>query len=459
VNHWLRGWVFAGAALVLSLSTVAAETPGKEAFAPFTFALVGDPQIGYGTGAEYADAQRFGRVVDDIAAQQMPVSVVVGDLVEDRSLWQHWAYQRVARGLPGRVLLLPGNHDVTNRASLADWRTRHGPDYHDAVHHNVAFVLLNSETARDDRLSGAEHEAQWAWLARTLAAHHAAGRTHIVLAMHRPPFVENEDEGEENANWPPAARARLLALARAHGVRWILAGHLHRTTTIRAADGLTIVVGAGSARSFDRSPIAWHRVRVSAEGLAFEQRVVAPPPAEPFSVPGLRDWTPRLFDFSLRHWILTAAYLACAFWLFATGRQQRGAGKAAAPWPALAVLLLALGLNMQLDIDELLREVGRIAAKLSGVHAVRHAITGGAVAAALLGGAFWLWRAWRHGAERRLGTAAIALAAVPVAWFALSAISHHDLGMLFNEGWWDLAIVGALVSIALCAAFARRTTR
>jgi hypothetical protein len=80
------------------------------------------------------------------------------------------------------------------------------------------------------------------------------------------------------------------------------------------------------------------------------------------------------------------------------------------------------------------------------------------VAAALLGGAFWLWRAWRHGAERRLGTAAIALAAVPVAWFALSAISHHDLGMLFNEGWWDLAIVGALVSIALCAAFARRTT-
>ena len=418
-------------------------------FEPFEFALLGDPQIGYGVGAEYADARRFGLVVDDIAANRIPLSVVAGDLVQDRSLWQHWAYQRVARALPGQVLLLPGNHDVVDRASLQDWRSRHGPDYHDFVYQNVAFVLLNSETARDDSVSSSEYAEQWAWLERILVAHSAAGRTHIVLAMHRPPFVEREDEGASYANWPPAARARLLSLARAHGVRWILAGHLHSTVTITASDGLRIVVGAGSARVRDGSPIAWYQIRVSERGLTFEQRVVAPTPAEPFAVPGLSGWTPRLFDPSLRHWIFTFVYVLVG--VLAWRVSQRAPPAAQSVWRAVMMLLFAMGINMQLDFDELVTESGRVAAKLLGIYALRHVISTG-IALAVAGGAVLLFvRSWTRARQERNALAALALLAPSLAWFCLSAISHHGWGMLFNEGWWDLLILAALIGIAGCA--------
>jgi 3',5'-cyclic AMP phosphodiesterase CpdA len=437
-------------ALLGALALAGLQLAQAEPFEPFEFALVGDPQIGFGTGAEYADARRFGLVVDNIAAQRIPLTVVAGDLVQDRSLWQHWAYGRVARGLPGRVLLVPGNHDVVDRASLQDWRARHGPDYHDAVWRNVAFVLLNSETLRDRRIAGLENEAQWEFLQRSLAMHQAAGRTHIVLVMHRPPFVEREDEGEEEANWPPASRARLLTLARAHGVRWILAGHLHRTALIEAGDGLRILVGAGSALSFDRSPIAYHRLRVERSSITFEQVVVAPPPAEPFTVRGLPGWTPRLFDPSLRHWIFTLAYAIVG--LIAWRVSRRTPAEPARAWRAVALLLFALGANMQLDLDELVTETGRLTAKAIGVYALRHAITAGAVLAVAGGAVLLFARSWSRARSQRAALAALALLAPSLAWFCLSAISHHGWGMLFNEGWWDLMILAALIGIAVCAA-------
>jgi serine/threonine-protein phosphatase CPPED1 len=440
-----RALALIGALLLASVQPASAQT-----FEPFEFALLGDPQIGFGPGAEYGDAARMVQVVDHIAAHGFPVSVVAGDLVQDRSLWQHWAYGRAARGLPGRVLLVPGNHDVVDRASLQDWRQRHGPDYHDAMFRNVAFVLLNSETLRDRGISPLENAAQWAFLERSLATHHAEGRTHIVLVMHRPPFVEREDEGEEEANWPPESRARLLALARAHGVRWILAGHLHRTALIEARDGLRILVGAGTALSFDRSPVAYHRLRVERTEITFEQVVVAPPPAEPFSVRGLSGWTPRLFDPSLRHWIFTLAYALVG--ALAWRASQRSEGSAKRLWRTIGLLLLALGANMQLDVDELVSEAGRIAAKLIGVYALRHLITGAAALAVACSAALLFMRSWTRARQERAALAALALLAPSLAWFCLSAISHHGWGMLFNEGWWDLLILAALIGIAACAA-------
>jgi serine/threonine-protein phosphatase CPPED1 len=436
-------------ALIWALLLAGAQPAIADAFEPFEFALLGDPQIGFGPGAEYADASRLSQVVDHIAASGLPLSIVAGDLVQDRSLWQHWAYGRVARGLPGKVLLVPGNHDVIDSSSLRDWRERHGLDYHDAVWRNVAFVMLNSETLRDQRISPLENAAQWEFLQRSLATHRTAGRTHIVLVMHRPPFVSSENEGEQEANWPPESRARLLALARAHGVRWILAGHLHRTALIEASDGLRILVGAGSALSFDRSPVAYHRLRVERTSIDFEQVVVAPPPAEPFAVRGLSGWTPRLFDPSLRHWIFTLAYATVGALAWRTSRRTNGIAQRL--WRTIGLLLFALGANTQLDIDELVSEVGRIAAKLLGIYALRHVITGFTVLAVAGGAVLLFARSWSRTRRERAALTALALLAPSLAWFCLSAISHHGWGMLFNEGWWDLLILAALIGITACS--------
>lgn len=449
------------ATLLLGLFGLGAASaqPGP-GFKPFEFALLGDPQIGYGPGGEYADASRFGQVVDHVNAQGLPLAIIAGDLVQDRSLWQEWIFSGVVRRMQPRVLLAAGNHDVVDPASLDAFRRRHGKDYFDAVVNDVAFIVIDSETARDERISAVEFAAQWDFIAHSLAVHRAAGRRHIVLVMHRPPFVDDESEAASEQNWPPATRARLLALARASGVRWILAGHLHRTHMAEARDGLRIVVGAGSARSFDRSPVAYHRFRVGFEGLSHQQVVVAPPPPEPFSVPGLRGWTPRLFDPSLRHWIFTLLYAAAGTSALLSARRlaQRPGGEAGPTrlWRAVALALFAFGANMQLDVDELLSELLRIAARGTGVHEIRHGLSATVLLAAGAAAALWLARTQRGASVEPPAAMALGLLAVPSAWFALSVISHHRIGMLFNEGWWDLLVLAALGGIAVCASRARR---
>lgn len=441
---------------VLALTLLVNGVQSQEPFSPFEFALLGDPQIGYGQGGEYADAKRFGMVVDEINALNLPLSIVAGDLVQDRSLWQDWAFGRVVARLRGRVLLAAGNHDVVDISSLQAFRDRYGKDYYDVVHNNVAFVIVNSETMRDTRISAAEFELQWRFLAQSLAAHRLANRTHILLIMHRPPFVGNEIEPETEQNWPPATRARLMAMARESGVRWILAGHLHRTVALDLADDMHIVVGAGSARSFDRSPVAYHRFRVAREGLSYSFAAVSPPPGEPFSVPGLREWTPRLFDFSARHWLFTLFYAVAGAFALRTSRQLALRGSSVSThssklWLAMAALLFAFSVNMQLDFDELIGELGRIAAKIAGVYSVRHFVTATAALVVGIGVIFVLARNYVRSKRTKSSAIALVLIAVPTAWFCLSMISNHHIGMLFNEGWWDLLILVSLVGIAFCA--------
>ncbi len=305
---------------------------------------------------------------------------------------------------------------------------------------------------RDPDISREEFDRQWAFLENALATHQRAGRDHIVLVTHRPPFVETEDEADAEANWPKDTRRRLLALARNYGVRWILAGHLHRTVTADTADGIHIVVSAGSARSFDQSPIAYYLFHADKEGLRHELVVVAPTPPEPFSVPGFPNWTPRLFEFSIRHWLFTVFYVIAG--LFALSA-SKALGRRNAPqqthWRVIAILLFFFGANMQLDFDEMIGEVGRMAIRLAGVFAIRHLITGSAAAVVTVVSAVLLARFYVNSQRDKSTPIALCALAIPTAWFCLSAISNHIIGMLFNERWWDLWILIAMIVISVCA--------
>ena len=86
-----------------------------------------------------------------------------------------------------------------------------------------------------------------------------------------PPFVKSADEGAKYQNLPPDARKRLLALAEKHGVKAILAGHLHKTCEIRAGQ-LTIYVVGGTARVDDKRGFGYRIFKVRKDG--FDQEYV-----------------------------------------------------------------------------------------------------------------------------------------------------------------------------------------
>jgi predicted phosphodiesterase len=436
-------------ALSVLLSVSASTAAAAE---PFRFALLGDPQIGFGPGGELRDQGRFEQVVEAVNQSQAQLVVVAGDLVQDRTYWQRWLFSRVNSTLRPKTLLVAGNHDVVDLDSLLSYREDHGPDYYEYVHGDVAFVVLDSETARDRSLSMREHYKQWEFIESTLSGHASNGQKHVVLAMHRPPFVDDEAEAESGANWPPESRARLMTLARQARVRWILAGHLHRRHELTTPDGITVVVAPGSARSYDMSPIGYRSFEVNEAGITSQWLTVAPAPSPPWHVPGFREWTPRLFDFSIRHWLLTLLFAAGGVASLRASRraQGRGAGEPRA-WRGVAAALLFYAANMQLDLDEFTQEAARLSAKLSGFYAARHVVTGGLLLLCIAVATFWLARNFKSAHRDRGLVLAMAALAAPSLWFALSVISHHDLGMVFSDDTWDLLTLASVGTILACA--------
>jgi 3',5'-cyclic AMP phosphodiesterase CpdA len=108
--------------------------------------------------------------------------------------------------------------------------------------------------------------AQWDFVEAQLVAARAAQQK-PVFVMHHPPFITTEDEPDQYFNWPAVPRARLLALAREHGVRLFLCGHTHTTTDVSTADGVRVLTTAGTSRAFDTHGCGYQTLRIDAGGI------------------------------------------------------------------------------------------------------------------------------------------------------------------------------------------------
>jgi len=430
--------------------------PARLAGGAVSFALLGDPQIGYGLGGDLADGGRFREVLDTTVGERFAFLVIAGDLTQDRGFWQHWIFEASLRHAGAKPLLVAGNHDVTSERSLSAYRAKYGADFYRYAVGGTTILVLNSETLRTPAISLHEFDDQWRWFERTLAQEPSTQR--VFLVAHRPPFRDSEDEGDSSGTWPRPTRARLLENMRRHHVTWFLAGHLHERHAVTTSDGIHVVVEPGSARSFDASPIGYRSFRVDGDRVDERFVKVLDAPRPPFRVPGFDNWTPRLFDFSVRHWLFTLGYLAVAALALRTARIERrqAGGTPLGMWGGIAAVLVFFGLNMQLDIDELLQDIGRAGARAVGILPIRHLITGSGLLLGTGAAVWWLGRRFLAARRDRGATFALAALGVPAAWFCLSTISHHDLRMVFPEETWDLLTIAAFVVIGVAAVRAAR---
>ncbi|WP_372624657.1 metallophosphoesterase [Falsiroseomonas sp.] len=152
--------------------------------------------------------------------------------------------------LAGTMLITPGNHDIGDkpnpampaaaaRAAWAEgWVRRSGPLWQS---HRVAGCRIVLVCASLFGSATQAEEAQWDWLGQELAAARAADER-VFLFTHYPPFVRDPAEPGHYDNLDAAPRARLLELARQHGVEAILSGHAHAFFLNRVGDTLLHVV-------------------------------------------------------------------------------------------------------------------------------------------------------------------------------------------------------------------------
>jgi len=175
-----------------------------------------------------------------VAALDTPLVIHMGDLVQEYPETENFA-QAVAEACaqldrcgvqPRRVA---GNHDVGDKHDptmpaqpvtaefLANYHADWGRSWYSWDQGGLHFIVLNSQIMNSDLPAAME---QRAWLEADLREH---GEKRIVLCLHLPPFLKDEQEPAlghyDNIDEP--ARGWLLDLVKQHNVELMFAAHIH----------------------------------------------------------------------------------------------------------------------------------------------------------------------------------------------------------------------------------------
>jgi 3',5'-cyclic AMP phosphodiesterase CpdA len=180
--------------------------------------------------------ENFRRARDAANEAEADAVIVTGDLCingPDSDEEMQFATQAL-EGLEGRVLALPGNHDVgdeppgqdpvqiVDENRLARWDAAFTADRFALDSGAWRLLGVNAQLFGSGLAREAEQDA---WLDEELAD--ARGRP-VALVLHKPLFIEHAGEDEPTASsLNPTPRAGLLVRLKAAGVRMVISGHLH----------------------------------------------------------------------------------------------------------------------------------------------------------------------------------------------------------------------------------------
>ncbi|WP_156348025.1 hypothetical protein [Sphingomonas sp. Leaf231] len=173
-------------------------------------------------------------------------------------------------------------------------------------------------------------------------------------------------------------------------------------------------------------------------------------------------WTPGIGDPGAIGWFTVAGYLMAAVCCSLAGWRRAGvSGRSRAFWGMLALTMLALGINKQLDLQSFLTQVARDMARSGGWYGARRALQAAFMSALALSGAVLVFVIWRHRSvlHCNMRIAIFGLFLV-VAYVIFRAASFHHAGLgidlpdtIRNSRW--LLEVGGIVIVVFAALLER----
>lgn len=236
--------------LVLLLSLFAILLPATaQSQEPWYFAVLSDPQFGmYAKDQNFAqETANFEFAVENLNRLHPRFVVICGDLVNRSGDSAEIAeYKRILQKLDPSIPVysIAGNHDVGNVPTSATIEAFHaaiGRDYYTFSQGDLFGVVLDSNLIRSPEGDPEAAKQQEEWLEKTLASAKSNLKQQIVIFQHIPYFVKNSSEADGYFNIPQAARRKYLDLLEQAGVKYVFAGHTHKSA-IGTDGALTEVV-------------------------------------------------------------------------------------------------------------------------------------------------------------------------------------------------------------------------
>ena len=448
---WLLVWT---CLMSLTLMSNPVNAQDRDTFRPFSFVLLGDPQIGYGNGMAHGSYQRFVDQAKVLNALPSDFIIMPGDMVHSNNPYQWKLFMQGVKQYDRQLFLIPGNHDVESLVDLQRYRDRFGADYYDFVVHNCAFVMINSETARDDAIDRDEHIAHWNWLEKTLEEHHLANRRHIFLVMHRPLYRYQADEKTEYENWPRGTRDKMLKLMDKYNVSAVLAGHLHQTREwdMQDTDAKSYTVG-GTSRLWDEKGHGCRVFHVNATGITQEYQVFEPTWPKRWHFVGVMGYVPAIFknDIMLYGVMLlyaVATLLSVRTWRHWAKAKFRGPKRF---WGVASGIMLLLTLNVIFSLNDLAMIFGArfdyLPGMADGLKTIPLAIIGLLVIVSL-GSAVVYFRQMHR---VRFGYLALAAITVGISQAMLSFSTYEPWLSWMDTPYWLMSHAGVCLIVCLMA--------
>ena len=236
----ILGWIF--------LSGCAAAKISNDSF---YFIQMSDPQFGMFTDNKSfeKETRHFEKAIKEANRLKPAFVVVTGDLVNRAfDTAQIAEYKRIAHQLnPGIPLYnVPGNHDVGNTPypkDIAAYRKEFGKDYYTFTYQAMLGIVLNSVYLHSPQNVPELANEQEEWLIKTLKEAKEKKYHQIVVFLHHPLFLKQENEPDEYFNIPMGIRKKYIDLFKASGIKYIFAGHYHRNSFGENEDMQMITTG------------------------------------------------------------------------------------------------------------------------------------------------------------------------------------------------------------------------
>jgi predicted phosphodiesterase len=231
----------------------------------FHVAILGDR-----TGAGPDSWKIFDRAVREVNQLKPDFTIMIGDIIEGAGLNRlklrvEWDEARShLDSVQTPLILIPGNHDITNRESYEIWKEEIGKTYDAFSYGACRFILINTEEERGTGQAGLGDD-QMAFVKREIEQ---AQDQPVFLIMHQPMWIVESGLGEQ---W------KIIEAWLGNRTFTVIAGHMHVLAAKRDRNHLFLIQGpTGGEMRMERNPalgffhhFTWMTVESGIPSVAF----------------------------------------------------------------------------------------------------------------------------------------------------------------------------------------------